>query len=98
MTRYRKPSKSTCLTLQKLITGPAYGYEIMKATGLKSGTLYPILMRLTERGLLSSHWDTPLAPGKPPRQIYELTADGRAWVLDVTISKNTRKAPKEIRA
>ena len=98
MTRYRTPSKSTYLALQKLIIGPAYGYEIMKATGLKSGTLYPILMRLTERGLLSSHWDSPLVPGKPPRQIYELTTDGRAWALNVTVSKNTRKASKGIRA
>lgn len=97
MTRYRKPSKSTCLVLTSLLKGRVYGYEIMKATGIKSGTLYPILMRLTERDLLSSQWDTPLAPGKPPRQIYELTPNGRAWALDVTKENPKGHALKEIK-
>ena len=57
MTRHRKPSASTQKILAALLskTGePHYGYALMKETGLKSGTLYPILMRLTERGYLKA--------------------------------------------
>jgi len=55
---------------------PHYGYALMKVTGLKSGTLYPILMRLTERGYLKAQWDMSSPTGRPPRQHYELTPLG----------------------
>ena len=53
-----------------------YGYELSKQTGLKSGTLYPLLMRLSDQGLLESQWQEPERPGKPPRHAYRLT---REW-------------------
>ena len=53
-----------------------YGYGLSKVTGLASGTLYPILMRLAERGLLETRWEPSDAPGRPPRHAYRLTADG----------------------
>ncbi len=52
-----------------------YGYDISRNTGLKSGTLYPILMRLAERSLLETMWE-PGEPGKPPRHMYRFTPDG----------------------
>jgi PadR family transcriptional regulator PadR len=52
-----------------------YGYDISRSTGLKSGTLYPILMRLAERKLLETSWETA-ETGKPPRHLYRLTPDG----------------------
>lgn len=52
-----------------------YGYDLSRVTGLKSGTLYPILMRLTERGWLETRWEA-VENGKPPRHMYRLTADG----------------------
>jgi PadR family transcriptional regulator, regulatory protein PadR len=52
-----------------------YGYDISRVTGLKSGSLYPILMRLADRGLLETEWETVEA-GKPPRHLYRLTPDG----------------------
>jgi DNA-binding PadR family transcriptional regulator len=52
-----------------------YGYDISRNTGLKSGTLYPILMRLAEHRLLETSWETT-AEGRPPRHIYKLTQDG----------------------
>src|SRR5258708_5466964 len=52
-----------------------YGYDISRNTGLKSGTLYPILMRMAERKLLETGWEAAEA-GKPPRHLYRLTADG----------------------
>jgi PadR family transcriptional regulator PadR len=52
-----------------------YGYDISRNTGLKSGTLYPILMRLAEHRLLETSWETT-AEGRPPRHMYKLTQDG----------------------
>jgi len=52
-----------------------YGYDISRNTGLKSGTLYPILMRLADRKLLETSWEA-VEPGKPPRHLYRLTPDG----------------------
>jgi len=52
-----------------------FGYDISRNTGLKSGTLYPILMRLAEHQLLETCWET-VAEGRPPRHLYKLTQDG----------------------
>jgi PadR family transcriptional regulator PadR len=52
-----------------------YGYDISRNTGLKSGTLYPILMRLAEHRLLETSWETA-ETGRPPRHMYKLTTDG----------------------
>ena len=94
MTRDRAPSKSTCLILSELGSQPQYGYALMKATGLKSGTLYPILMRLTDRGLLIASWERPQNSGRPPRQSYQLTPKGRAYARDAlagaSLSANLR--------
>ena len=55
-----------------------HGYEVAKETGLKSGTLYPILIRLSDRGLLEADWEEEPAPGRPRRHLYRLTAQGLA--------------------
>jgi PadR family transcriptional regulator, regulatory protein PadR len=55
-----------------------HGYDLSKETGLRSGTLYPLLMRLSEQGLLESRWQEPERPGLPPRHVYRLTASGLA--------------------
>ena len=55
-----------------------YGYELMKQTGLLSGTLYPLLMRMTDRGLVDAEWRDPAQPGRPARHAYRLTAAGLA--------------------
>jgi PadR family transcriptional regulator PadR len=52
-----------------------YGYDISRNTGLRSGTLYPILMRLADHGLLKTSWETAQT-GRPPRHMYRLTRDG----------------------
>lgn len=53
-----------------------HGYELMKQTGLLSGTVYPLLMRMTEQGLVEATWHAPDQPGRPPRHAYRLTAAG----------------------
>ena len=63
------------------MSGPArgeYGYQLSKDTGLSSGTLYPLLIRLSDQGMLESQWQEPEHPGKPPRHSYRLTANGLA--------------------
>jgi DNA-binding PadR family transcriptional regulator len=55
---------------------PRYGYDLMKASRLPSGTLYPMLARLQEQGLVSSAWEPAEAGGRPPRRYYRLTDDG----------------------
>jgi PadR family transcriptional regulator PadR len=55
-----------------------HGYELSKETGLKSGTLYPLLMRLSEQGLMESRWQESERPGLPPRHMYRLTSSGLA--------------------
>jgi PadR family transcriptional regulator, regulatory protein PadR len=55
-----------------------YGYALSKITGLASGTLYPILMRLVDRDLLETRWEPAETPGRPPRHVYRLTPDGAA--------------------
>jgi len=52
-----------------------YGYDLSRSTGLKSGTLYPILMRMAQRNLLETQWEAG-EPGKPPRHMYRFTPDG----------------------
>jgi len=54
-----------------------YGYDLMKVADLSSGTLYPLLARLSEDGWLESRWEESELPGRPPRQMYRLTATGR---------------------
>jgi PadR family transcriptional regulator PadR len=59
MPRVRTFSPQTFTVLEALSHRPAdwlYGLEIAKLTGLKSGSLYPILIRLADRGLLKSRW------------------------------------------
>lgn len=82
MERNRRPSAHTLLLLEALSRRPRawqYGYELSQITGLKSGTLYPILMRLGDRGLLESQWQAAAQPGRPPRHVYRLTATGTAF-------------------
>lgn len=55
-----------------------HGYDLSKETGLKSGTLYPLLMRLCEQGFLEAVWQEPDRSGLPPRHAYRLTAQGLA--------------------
>lgn len=53
-----------------------YGYELGQEVGLKAGSLYPILMRLSDRELLESSWESDPSPGRPPRHLYRLTGEG----------------------
>ena len=79
MSRTVNASAQTRRLLAELAQQPQawrYGYELSKATGLKAGTLYPTLARLSDQGLLESEWRASLEPGRPPRHAYRLTSSG----------------------
>ena len=79
----------TALVLQALSRGFHYGFDIMDATGLPSGTVYPILRRLDREGLLESTWE-PQADAqreqRPPRRYYAITAAGER-MLNAAVSR-----------
>jgi PadR family transcriptional regulator, regulatory protein PadR len=81
MARSRRPSKQMLALLEALSARPRewrHGYDMMKETGLLSGTLYPLLMRMTDQGLVEAEWREPAQPGRPARHAYRLTAEGLA--------------------
>lgn len=57
-------------------TARYWGFDLMRATGLGSGTLYPAMARLENLEWLTSGWAEPQAPGKPARRYYQLTHHG----------------------
>jgi PadR family transcriptional regulator len=77
----------TTLVLHALANGIRHGFDILDATGLASGTVYPILRRLERERLVSASWeDVAIAQEeqRPPRRYYELTAAGKA-VLETAV-------------
>ena len=73
-----------------------YGYDLSKVTGLKSGTLYPILTRLHDEGWLENKWEQSSEQGRPPRHLYRLTAIGSSaahTALKTTASKARAQRP-----
>jgi DNA-binding PadR family transcriptional regulator len=80
MVRQRALSSHARALLAALLAagdGWRHGYELASLTGIKSGTLYPLLIRLEQQGYLQAEWQTPAAPGRPPRHAYRLTASGQ---------------------
>jgi PadR family transcriptional regulator, regulatory protein PadR len=88
MTRSRRPSAQTTAVVLALAEQPTawrYGYELCQQLGIKPGSMYPILMRLADRGLLETSWDTEVPAGRPPRHLYRLTGSGRALATELAI-------------
>ena len=78
--------------LRALAEDPArwrHGYDLGIETELKAGSLYPILIRLADRGLLEAAWEHPLPQGRPPRHLYRLTPAG----LEVAATAPAPAAP-----
>ena len=78
----RRPNNSpqTLAVLSALLqsVGWRHGVSLSQETGLKPGTLYPLLLRLHEAGYLESEWQPPEKPGRPSRHAYRLNGAGRA--------------------
>ena len=76
---------ATAIVLLALDRGLRHGFDIIDATGLKAGTVYPILRRLDDGRLTRSTWEPverARAQGRPPRRNYAITAAGRAAVAE----------------
>jgi PadR family transcriptional regulator PadR len=95
MPRIPHTSPQTLQLFEALLDDPQrwrYGYDLSKETSLASGTLYPILMRLTDQRLLETAWEPSDEPGRPPRHLYRLTADGVALAGQRLAVRTTSKA------
>jgi len=72
-------SLSAVAVLDAITRRIRHGFDIMDATRLPSGTVYPILGRLERDGYVRSHWEphtTATREKRPPRRYYEVTATG----------------------
>lgn len=89
MKRARKPSPQTAAVLTALTgSGWRHGYELSRETGLTSGTLYPLLARLHDGGLLEAEWRPSPEPGRPPRHAYRLTAAGVEFARSIASAES----------
>ncbi|GAA0744484.1 helix-turn-helix transcriptional regulator [Dactylosporangium roseum] len=74
-----------------------YGYELGQRIGLRAGTLYPILMRLRDRGLLEATWESDPPEGRPARHLYRLTGAGRHLAAETATDTITDATPASAR-
>ena len=96
MRKTRSPSKATQLTLKALFNSAhaMHGYEIMKSAGIRPGTLYPMLARLEDQGLLTSEWEKVGVEGRPPRHIYRLTEAGWTFTANLVDDQQSLASQK----
>jgi PadR family transcriptional regulator len=89
-----RSSTQTFLLLEALLVRPAqwtHGYALSQQTGLASGTLYPILMRLEKLNWLETRWEEPGNAGRPPRHLYRLTSEAREWAREELAEARAQK-------
>jgi PadR family transcriptional regulator PadR len=89
MQRNRPLSTQAINVLRALAVDPSqwrYGYDLGTEVHLKSGSLYPILVRLADRGLLEATWE-PGPEGRPPRHLYRLSAAGQEYLASLPASR-----------
>jgi PadR family transcriptional regulator, regulatory protein PadR len=94
----RRPSAQTVAVLEQLAqhtTGWTYGYDLCRALDIKAGTMYPILIRLAERGLMDTAWEQDAPPGRPPRHLYRLSIRGRAFIAELRADGEAANANDE---
>ena len=95
MPRNRPPSSQTISVLVALAADPArwrYGYDLATEVRLKSGSLYPILVRLADGDLLETSWE-PGVGSRPPRHLYRLTPTGREFLTAWTAARIDEAVP-----
>jgi PadR family transcriptional regulator len=100
MQRNRPPSEQTLAVLRSLArdpTGWRHGYDLCQQTGLKAGTLYPILIRLADRSWLETTWETGISAGRPPRHLYRLTETGLERAREAGVVKARSSKARRLR-
>jgi PadR family transcriptional regulator PadR len=96
VTRSRRLSTQATAVVLALAESPAawrYGYQLCQQLDLKAGSMYPILIRLADRGLLETAWESDPPGGRPPRHLYRLTGPGRAMAADLAADRVTGPSP-----
>ena len=97
MARY---SPQTLAVFTVLLGSPQtwhHGYDLAKQTGLKSGTLYPILLRLADRSLVEARWEEDQPTGRPRRHLYRLTASGASTARTAVAEARKATTPSRVR-
>lgn len=84
-------SLQTLRVLEAFLERPAEelaGTDVQKRSGLASGTLYPILLRLESAGWFSSRWENidPARAGRPRRRLYRFTSSGLSQASEIFAS------------
>jgi DNA-binding PadR family transcriptional regulator len=95
MRRQRRPSPQTAAVLLDLAEqgGWTHGYDLCGRLGLKAGTVYPILMRLADRGQVETAWEQDPPRGRPPRHLYRLSPAGAELVAELRAAAAARLVP-----
>ncbi len=89
-------SPQTSQVFRELLDSPQewrHGYDMSRRTGLKSGTLYPILIRLAEQKVLETKWEDAKT-GRPARHLYRLTQKGVHVARDFVTDPQTLSLQK----
>jgi PadR family transcriptional regulator PadR len=87
-------ARTLLATLADVGDGWSYGYDLCRQAGIKSGSLYPLLIRLESQGYLEAQWQPPAEPGRPPRHAYRLTAAGVRLARDNPVTTPQLAAQK----
>jgi DNA-binding PadR family transcriptional regulator len=80
MVSFTRPSRQATAVVLALAEHPAswrYAAELCQRLDLRAGSLYPVLMRLADRGLLETSWEPQAPAGQRPRHRYRLSGPGR---------------------
>ena len=100
MSRRAAISAQTLAVLAALAAEPSdwrHGYDLARETGLKSGTLYPILVRLADREIVEACWEDGEPAGRPRRHLYRLTSGGLAAAM-AALAEAPAPAARTVRA
>ena len=97
MRRLRRPTPQTIAVVLALADNPSgwsHGYELCRQLRLKAGTVYPILMRLAERGQVETAWETDPPSGRPARHLYRLSGEGARLAEELRAAAAAAEMPR----
>ena len=100
MARTRRLSDQAAAVVLALGEAPTdwrYGYDLCQQLAIKAGSMYPILMRLADRGLLETTWESDAPAGRPPRHLYRLAGPGRALATELAANLRLAGADRGLR-
>jgi DNA-binding PadR family transcriptional regulator len=90
----QRVTTTTILVLEELVKekNPIWGLELVRRTGLMTGTVYPILDRLEDDGWLKSEWEDDNTRSGPRRRLYTLTDEGLVGAGQILKSQETNRS------